>query len=232
MPPSANTKLPTPERALSAILPLIETAPYEAHQKARTFASRYVKSASTSATPAAYYDTTIAILFQSSCALLKIGQTGSGVDLLSFLIDVYELKGEEITDESRGRLTQIIALTGEKGVWRKGVIDKCVAWTAKKGVYPAGDPALHYYVGDLLYKGNMCFQKSPPSNAHRGIIIEGQYAHALPHFLNSGTRDSARSLAEMFIAWLPSAPNPAYQGVFALHGVLPYVLILFYPASH
>ena len=31
-------------RALNAILPQIATAPYEAHQKARTFAARYVKS--------------------------------------------------------------------------------------------------------------------------------------------------------------------------------------------
>jgi hypothetical protein len=83
-------------RALGAILPLITSGqPYEAHQKARTFASRYSKSSQ--------YDTAIEVLFQSARELLKTGQQGSGVDLASFLIDVYESKGEAVSDESRGR---------------------------------------------------------------------------------------------------------------------------------
>lgn len=81
-------------RALNAILPLISTAPYEAHQKARTFASRYVKSGQ--------YDTAIDVLFQSARELLKVGQSGSGVDLTGFLLEVYDSKGEDVTDESRG----------------------------------------------------------------------------------------------------------------------------------
>jgi hypothetical protein len=82
-------------RALNAILPQISTAPYEAHQKARTFASRYVK--------AGQFDTAIDVLFQSSRELLKVGQIGSGVDLAGFLLDVYETKGEPLTAESRGQ---------------------------------------------------------------------------------------------------------------------------------
>lgn len=82
-------------RALNAILPLITSGqPYEAHQKARTFASRYVKSSQ--------YDTAIDVLFQSARELFKVGQQGSGTDLTSFLIDVYESKGEKVSDESRG----------------------------------------------------------------------------------------------------------------------------------
>ena len=82
-------------RALKAILPLIASGqPYEAHQKARTFASRYVKSGQ--------YDAAIDVLFQSARELLKAGQQGSGTDLASFLIDVYENKGESVNDESRG----------------------------------------------------------------------------------------------------------------------------------
>ena len=68
-----------------------------------------------------------------------------------------------------GRLTQLIALAGPSGGWRKTIIDKSVAsvplaypfssrwiipsWTAKHGVCPAGDQDLHHYVGELLYKG-------------------------------------------------------------------------------
>jgi len=82
-------------RALNAILPLVASGqPYEAHQKARTFASRYNKSGQ--------YDTAIDVLFQSARELLKVGQQGSGTDLTLFLLDVYESKGEVVTDESRG----------------------------------------------------------------------------------------------------------------------------------
>lgn len=83
-------------RALNAILPLVSSGQaYEAHQKARTFASRYVKSEQ--------YDTAIDVLFQSARELLKTGQQGSGTDLAGFLLDVYDNKGEEVNSESRGK---------------------------------------------------------------------------------------------------------------------------------
>lgn len=86
------------ERALTAILPLISSGQaYEAHQKARTFAARYVKSR-----PPAY-DIAIDVLFQSARELLKAGQFGSGVDLTGFMLEVYEGKGEEVGEESRGQ---------------------------------------------------------------------------------------------------------------------------------
>lgn len=82
-------------RALNAILPLVANGqPYEAHQKARTFASRYSK--------AGQYDTAIDVLFQSARELLKAGHQGSGTDLTLFLLDAYENKGESVSDESRG----------------------------------------------------------------------------------------------------------------------------------
>ncbi len=90
-PPSAASS----SKALAAILPQIASGhAYEAHQKARTFASRYVKSSQ--------FDTAIDVLFQSARELLKVGQLGSGTDLGSFLLEVYESKGEEVTDEARG----------------------------------------------------------------------------------------------------------------------------------
>ncbi|OBZ72576.1 Golgi to ER traffic protein 4 [Grifola frondosa] len=182
-------------RALNAILPLIASGqPYEAHQKARTFASRYVKSG--------HFDTAIDVLFQSARELLKAGQQGSGTDLAGFLIDVYDSKGEEVNEESRGRLTQLIALTGPSGSWRKTIIDKSVAWSAKRGLCPAGDPDLNHYVGELLYK-------------------EGAFDLAEPHLLAAGKRDSARLLAEMFVEWSESGGVP---GAFALRGTIPYLL--------
>jgi hypothetical protein len=82
------------------------------------------------------------------------------------------------------------------------LIDKSIAWSAKHGPYPAGDPDLHLYVGELLFK-------------------EGEFEQAEPHFLASGKRDSARLLADMFIQW--ATPTNDF-GIFALRGVLPYLL--------
>ncbi|KAK7461880.1 hypothetical protein VKT23_008314 [Stygiomarasmius scandens] len=180
-------------RALNAILPQIQSAPYEAHQKARTFASRYVKSSQ--------YDTAIDVLFQSARELLKVGQLGSGVDLAGFMLDVYDTKGEKVTDESRGRVTQLIALTGSTGSWRKTLIDKALGWSAKHGEYPAGDPVLQHYIGELLFK-------------------EGSLEAAEPHLLASGSRDSARLLSDMFIQW--GTPSGTF-GPFALRGTIPYL---------
>ncbi|KAF5327502.1 hypothetical protein D9619_004982 [Psilocybe cf. subviscida] len=180
-------------RALNAILPQIPTAPYEAHQKARTFASRYSKSGQ--------YDTAIDVLFQSARELFKNNQPGSGCDLTGFMLDVYETKSEDVNDESRGRLTQLIALVGSTGGWRKTMIDKSIAWSAKHGPCPAGDPDLHHYIGELLYK-------------------EHVFDVAEVHFLAAGKRDSARLLAEMFIQW--AAPTNSY-GLFALRGTVPYL---------
>ena len=98
-PPPSSTK------ALSAILPLISSGQaYEAHQKARTFASRYSKSGA--------YDVAIDVLAQSATELFKAGQLGSGTDLGCFLIEVYDLKGAEVDDESRGQYQFILCRRG------------------------------------------------------------------------------------------------------------------------
>lgn len=90
MPPQSS-----PDKALQAILPLIASGQaYEAHQKARTFGSRYLKAHA--------YDTAIQVLFSSARELLKAGHAGSGSDLALFLIDVYTAKEQSIDATSRG----------------------------------------------------------------------------------------------------------------------------------
>ncbi|KAG8817786.1 hypothetical protein FRC17_011095 [Serendipita sp. 399] len=207
-PPPSSTK------ALNAILPLIASGqPYEAHQKARTFASRYSKSGA--------YDVAIDVLYQSATELFKGGHLGSGTDLSQFLIEVYELKDEKVTEESRGlfsffpdvevarsqleptaRLTQLISLAGAKGTWRKTLIDRSIAWSAKYGQYATGDPGLHGFIGDLFYK-------------------EQYFIGAEPHLLASGSRDSAKTLANMLFAW---SRNGAEPSIYASKGVIPYLL--------
>jgi len=169
--------------------------PYEAHQKARTFAARYVKSGQ--------HATAIDVLFQSARELFKIGQQGSGTDLTVFLLDTYETGQVGVDDESRGRLTQLIALTGSSGSWRKQVIDRSIAWSARVGACPAGDQDLQHYVGEVLYK-------------------DGVFDDAEPHLLASGKRDSARLLAEMFVQWSADS-DASIAGLFALRGTIPYL---------
>lgn len=92
MPPA-----PSSTRALTAILPLIASGqPYEAHQKARTFASRYIKSSQ--------YEVAIEVLFQSARELLKENQQGSGCDLATFMLEVYETAELGVDDQTRGEL--------------------------------------------------------------------------------------------------------------------------------
>jgi hypothetical protein len=92
---SSRTGPTSSSRALQAILPLISAGqPYEAHQKARTFATRYTKSGA--------HDVAIDVLFQSARELLKAGHAGSGTDLSILLLDLYDRTSEPVTDVSRG----------------------------------------------------------------------------------------------------------------------------------
>ncbi|KAF8274694.1 cytoplasmic protein [Lactarius quietus] len=186
-------------RALEAILPLVAAGqPYEAHQKARTFAARYTKSGA--------HATAIDVLFQSARELLKAGHPGSGTDLALLLLESYERSIEPVGDVSRGRITQLIALVGPSGAWRKSIIDRAVAWSAKQGEYPAGDPSLQHYIGDLLHK-------------------ESDFVGAEPHLLAAGTRDSARLLAQVYFDWAKASNClKSHAGTFALRAVLPYLL--------
>jgi len=92
-----------------------------------------------------------------------------------------------------GRLTQLMALTGPSGGWRKTMIEKSIAsafmitwissswitsrWSAKHGSCPAGDPELHHYIGEILYKGawsNSGKVKLNPINHCRGFVWGGR----------------------------------------------------------
>lgn len=49
--------------------------------------------------------------------------------------------------------------------------------------------------------------------------------NAEPHLLSSGTRDSARLLAQVYVDWARASDSlQSHAGIFALRGVLPYVL--------
>ena len=96
-------------------------------------------------------------------------------------------------------------------------------WTAKAGPHPAGDPDLHHYVGELLYKGTRALARLV-SISRTTLTLplrrapEGSFEIAETHLLAAGKRDSARLLAEMFVEWAgPTGPVDA----FALRGTIP-----------
>ena len=226
---------PSPAKALNAILPLIAAGQaYEAHQKARTFAARYVK--------ASQYDVAIDVLHQAAREMFKGGHLGSGTDLGVLMLDVYETRGETIDEESRGEFRSIILTTDEHSPLKTSTHNAtyftcrtrrtmeenprrqspCASigpinswldtelighaphrWSSKNGPNRNGDPLIHAYVGELLYK-------------------EHDFTAAEPYLLSSGSRDSGRLLASMFFEWSRSGAEP---GAYASRGTIPFLRV-------
>jgi hypothetical protein len=60
--------------------------------------------------------------------------------------------------------------------------------------------------------------------------LEGDCVGAEPHLLASGTRDSARLLAQVYFDWAKASNSlESHAGIFALRGTLPYA---FYSHIH
>jgi hypothetical protein len=76
-------------------------------------------------------------------------------------------------------------------------------WSSKFGQYHNGDPLIHAYIGELLYK-------------------EHDFAAAEPYLLSSGSRDSARLLASMLFEW---SRNGAEPGAYASRGTIPLLQV-------
>lgn len=80
---------------LPPLLSLVQSNAYSAHQKTRTTSARLISHG--------HPDEAIAVLFEVAKALLKTGETGSGVDLSTAMLAAYDGKAEQVTDESRGQ---------------------------------------------------------------------------------------------------------------------------------
>ena len=53
--------------------------------------------------------------------------------------------------------------------------------------------------------------------------LEGNFIGAEPHLLSSGTRDSARLLAQVYSDWAKATNTlGSHAGIFALRGIIPY----------
>ena len=136
-----------------------------------------------------------------------------------------------------GRLTQLLALIGPGGTWRRTLADKAIAW-----VPIALNSSFGLSTSQVVVKVRcLPFWWSRPATLHRRTLLkryailasvgqstwvdslDGDFIIAEPHLLASGQRDSARILAEMLLQWSEGDK----LGLFALRGSLPYVILIF-----
>ncbi|SCZ88724.1 BZ3501_MvSof-1269-A2-R1_Chr10-2g02646 [Microbotryum saponariae] len=212
----------TPSPSLQQFLDLLDAGDYYgAHQKARTSATRLLAPPRRTATPAPPSSKNASsaeplpfdskaqqaseLLWQASRKLMEQAQIGSGVDLAIYLLDIYKTRNVGCGPEERAKMLQLIALTGPAGAWRKTLTDNIFSWSSKTGVAESGDPEIHLYLGQLLYK-------------------EQKYHNASLHLLLVPTQDSARTLAEVMFAWSQLDPSGLNGlGRYAARATLSYL---------
>jgi hypothetical protein len=175
---------------------IAEGSYYEAHQQIRVLSQRYTKAKN--------YNAAIEILRSGAQSLLKAGQTGSGADVCLLLVEVYKNAQLEPTALSKSRLFELISMLPAEEPSRKRFINESVVWTCKFGQYPAGDPELHHFVGNLYA------QEDEVAEAERHLLL--------------GSRESADVLANFLYEWYQQ--DQAHTApLYAARAVLPYLLI-------
>ncbi|BGP41695.1 hypothetical protein JCM10449v2_005686 [Rhodotorula kratochvilovae] len=200
--------------ALQQVLEHLDSGDYySAHQKARTTATRLLAPPRRNPPPKGTvlpYDQKAQdaahLLWDAARRLLEKGQVGSGVDLGVMLVDdVWLAREVGCGKDERGKIIQLIALTGPAGAWRKTLTDAVFSWTSKTGSGPAGDVEIHQYLGETLYK-------------------ELDYHQASLHLLVCPTQDAAHTLASVLFDWSKLDPEKeAGVGRYAARGTLSYL---------
>lgn len=118
---------------------------YEAHQQLRVIASRYTKAAD--------WPSATDILFRGAQSLLQAGQGGSGGDLCILLVDVFNKSETRPDASSRSKLISLLRSFPPNEPTKKKFVAEMVAWSAKYGDYPAGDPEIHHVTGSAYADG-------------------------------------------------------------------------------
>jgi len=133
-------------------------------------------------------------------ALLDAGQSGSGADLCLLLIEVYKAAQLAPDAVSKSRLIELITIMPPEEPSRKRFINEIVAWTMKFGEFPAGDPEIHHFVGNIYAQEDDIYE------AEKHLVL--------------GTRESPDVLARMLYAWYTedeprTAPNYIARAIFS-----------------
>jgi hypothetical protein len=108
---------------------------------------------------------------------------------------------------------------------RKRFINEAIAWTSKFGEFPAGDPELHHFAGNLYAQGTETSQKRYCyAKLKSTVLLEDEVYEAEKHLI-LGTRDSADVLARMLYDWYKEDPEVHTAPTYIARAVLAYLLI-------
>ncbi|CCX07126.1 Similar to Golgi to ER traffic protein 4; acc. no. Q12125 [Pyronema omphalodes CBS 100304] len=168
---------------------------YEAHQQLRVVSQRYIKAND--------FDSAIDILFSGAQSLSKASQYSSAGDLCLLLVEVYKTAKLIPDASSKSRLVELLTALPASEPTRKRLINESLAWTSKLGPFPAGDPELHHFIGNLL-------------------LADDLYA-AEPHFL-VGTKESVDVFTNALYEWYKLDPDKSNAGRYIGRAVFGYLL--------
>ncbi|RKP39870.1 hypothetical protein BJ085DRAFT_15218 [Dimargaris cristalligena] len=195
---------------------------YEAHQRLRTLANRYMKAVgqeeSTQADPPVKVSQTIDLLVEGARTFLEHNQTSSAADLIAYVLDIYGRSAwwtRYAADKQR--LTVLLMQMPASEPQRPRLLKGLLNWSTKGSTWKlpaylsAGDPDLHHLLGTRLAQDR---------------LFEAAEAHLL-----LGIHDSAPRLAQLMHTWaaqsttaMPDEPM-ADSGLFAARAVLPYLAL-------
>lgn len=153
---------------------------YEAHQAVRTVVNRCVRARETGAA--------VALLYSSALLLLRAGQSGSGGDLLLYLLKVYTDARVKVEGASKGRVCELVYYIDPRDGVLKQIAQHATAWAI-------GEPDVAHALGAQLLRG--------------GALAEAE------RYLLQGTVESAALLAQAHAALQAQAPTVqlAWRGV-------------------
>ncbi|KAG4101587.1 DUF410-domain-containing protein [Neocallimastix lanati (nom. inval.)] len=169
---------------------------YEAHQMLHSVSQRYVKQRK--------INDAIHLLHNGAKSLLSYDQEGSAFDLFKRLITIYNNENVIVTEESIGRLIDILNSFKSINQFTDDAMKLSIAWSIKNGNSQFGDQSIHHSYGLKCLK-------------------EKKYYNAENHFI-FGNLDSAKALGIMEYQWSTEKYNDDY-GYFIARAVLQYLAI-------
>ncbi|KAJ1979044.1 hypothetical protein H4R34_002988 [Dimargaris verticillata] len=218
---------------------------YEAHQKLRTLANRYMKAGAVSRPSEANVQKTIDLLCGGASALLDQGQTTSAADLILYVLDIYTKYRVPSSEGSRSvkllsdqyqadkqRICQLLTkLPPAQEPLAGGIVKTLVKWSVRC--------QQEFWALDLAAQDITLADQSksnPPPAVLAGdadlhhflgtlFANDGEYERAEYHLL-LGTTESARVLAKAMHQWSQVATlELADPGIYAARGILQYLAL-------
>jgi len=169
---------------------------YEAHQMLHSVSQRYVKQRK--------INDAIHLLHNGAKSLLNYDQEGSAFDLFKRLIHIYNNENVIVTEESVGRLIDILNSFKSINQFTDDAMKLSISWSIKNGKNQFGDQSIHHAYGLKCLK-------------------EKKYYNAESHFV-FGNLDSAKALGIMEYQWSTEKYSEDY-GYFISRAVLQYLAI-------